>query len=242
MGISKGCVSGNHDRCPVQLTRLKVNVLINNDGRACLTGFDLLAITSDQSTITPSGMTGDTIRRLSPERLHPEDFSPAGSQPTRESDCYALGMVIYEVLSGRAPFSSYTDAIFVIKRILAGERPTRPEGGEGAWFTDVLWETLELCWKPRPGDRPGLNNVLRRLRDVAPPSRRPSTRSVATARYSTMGPHTYPPVATSPTDLPNGGEFLAPPQRRDSESWVDRFARNAWKIIFNATTWMCCAG
>jgi len=37
---------------------------------------------------------------MSPELLHPEGFgipTSEGNRPTRQSDCYALGMVIYEV-------------------------------------------------------------------------------------------------------------------------------------------------
>ena len=39
---------------------------------------------------------GGTLRWMSPELLDPTYFNSKG-HPTRESDCYALGMVIYEV-------------------------------------------------------------------------------------------------------------------------------------------------
>jgi len=44
--------------------------------------------------------SGGTRRWMSPELLHPERFEMPESEdnrPTRQSDCYALGMVIYEV-------------------------------------------------------------------------------------------------------------------------------------------------
>jgi len=43
---------------------------------------------------------GGTRRWMSPELLDPERFGMPESEdnrPTRQSDCYALGMVIYEV-------------------------------------------------------------------------------------------------------------------------------------------------
>jgi len=43
---------------------------------------------------------GGTARWMSPELFDPERFGIQGSEgyrQTRESDCYALGMVIYEV-------------------------------------------------------------------------------------------------------------------------------------------------
>ena len=34
---------------------------------------------------------------MGPELLDPERFGVEGDRPTKESDCYAFGMVIYEV-------------------------------------------------------------------------------------------------------------------------------------------------
>ena len=85
-------------------------------------------------------------------------------------------MVILEVLSGEAPFKPYMDYI-VIQKVLAGERPGRPQGANVSWFTDDMWETLQCCWSSQPEDRPTIEAVLRRLEDVSstwrplPPSR-----------------------------------------------------------------------
>jgi serine/threonine protein kinase len=103
---------------------------------------------------------------MSPELLDPGSFGLEKSYPTRESDRYALGMVIYEVLNGQAPFHPSPAPVL---RILRGERPERPQGSRGARFTDEIWGMLELCWKPQPGDRPSLNTVLRCLQGVTRP-------------------------------------------------------------------------
>ena len=34
---------------------------------------------------------------MSPELLDPEGFGATDRRPTKQSDCYALGMVVYEV-------------------------------------------------------------------------------------------------------------------------------------------------
>ena len=81
---------------------------------------------------------------MSPELLDPEPFGLKDGCPTKKSDCYALGMVIYEVLAGRPPFSEYKDTV-VIRKVTEGERPGRPRGAQAAWFTDGLWGMLELC-------------------------------------------------------------------------------------------------
>ena len=51
---------------------------------------------------------GGTHRWMSPELLDPELFGipqSEGDRPTRQSDCYALGMVIYEVRVRGSPFA-----------------------------------------------------------------------------------------------------------------------------------------
>jgi serine/threonine protein kinase len=110
---------------------------------------------------------------MSPELLEAHQLGTKDSRPTKESDCYALGMVIYEVLSGQAPFTPYKDFI-VMRKVIEGERPERPEGVKGEWFVGDLWETLEMCWVAQPESRPSIQDVFERLeqvsRDWKPPS------------------------------------------------------------------------
>ena len=102
---------------------------------------------------------GGTVRWMSPERLDPKTFGLKDSRPTKASDCYALGMVVYEVLSGHEPF--YQHGVYVVPvKVFKGERPERPQEVEGRWFTDEIWEILERCWKSNPSDRPGINCVF----------------------------------------------------------------------------------
>ena len=110
---------------------------------------------------------------MSPELLDPDQFGFKDSRPTKESDCYALGMVIYEVLSGQAPFAPFKDFI-VMRKVIEGERPERPEGVEGTLFTDDLWATLNLCWTTEPESRPSIEAVLECLERVSMTWRPPS--------------------------------------------------------------------
>ena len=108
--------------------------------------------------------------------MSPELFDPEIQihRRTKYSDRYALGMVIYEVLSGHEPFDQYTDYV-VFGKVLKGERPERPRGQDRvAQFMDDVWDMLELCWATLPQNRPRIEDVLKCLEKGAcswtPPS------------------------------------------------------------------------
>ena len=119
----------------------------------------MVTIVSDRSPIAPLTGVGGTIPWMSPELLYPEKFGLKSSHPTLGSDRYALGMVIYEVLSGQAPFANYRDPEVVVL-VLEGTRPQRPAGDEGKFFASGVWETLELCWNEQSEMRPNARNIL----------------------------------------------------------------------------------
>lgn len=98
---------------------------------------------------------------MSPELINPQLLGLKRIHPTKSSDCYAFGMVIYETISGHLPFHRYTNPI-VLMKILEDERPPREVG-----FTDSLWEVLELCWVPQPIARPDIEDVLQYLESIS---------------------------------------------------------------------------
>ena len=149
------------------IPRLKVNILIDNDGHARLADFNLLRMISEEQTASTTAAKSGNARWMSPEVLLPADLKEG--RPTPASDCYSLGMVIYEILSGRIPFDEESNYAVVLN-ILHGERPTRPEEPEGGRFTDGIWEILELCWKHQPADRISAKSVLLYLEGGSTPS------------------------------------------------------------------------
>lgn len=163
MGISKGYVSELCHHYPVYGSPdPKENILINNSGHACLADFSLLTMAPDQSSIMSSCIEGGTFRWMSPELLNPEIFGLDKIYSTKESDCYALGMVVYEVLSGQMPFAPHRASVVVVK-VLGGERPGRPHGENGILFTDSIWRVLEHCWEHQPCDRISAKTILQGL-------------------------------------------------------------------------------
>ena len=151
----------------------KVNILVDQTGHARLADFGLLSIISDPKYLLSSSShtQGGTARWMSPERFDPERFGLKDGRPTIASDCYALGMVIYETTTGNLPFHKYADFI-VIPKVLEGVRPPR-----GANFTGDLWEMLEQCWAPEPNNRPSIEYVLQCLEIASDSSEPPSPRA-----------------------------------------------------------------
>jgi len=146
---------------PSKALFIKLNILIDQDGRARLADFGLLIIVSDSTYHTSSSTpkSAGTTRWMSPELLDPVRFGREDGRATKESDCYALGMVILEVLSGKPPFSG-DGGLIVMRKVIEGERPERPQGKEEVWFTGDLWEILEQCWLPQPERRPAIEAVF----------------------------------------------------------------------------------
>jgi len=171
MGISRGYVFYGQSHSSI-LTSLpvKANILIDPAGHARLADFGLLTIISDPANLLSSSSytQGGTFRWMSPELIDPRRFGFKKIRPTTSSDCYALGMVVYETISGNVPFHKHADPMVFLK-VMGGKHPHR-----GMKFTDGLWGVLELCWTFQPKGRPGIEDVLQRLETVSNSLEKPS--------------------------------------------------------------------
>ncbi|RLL67137.1 serine/threonine-protein kinase [Streptomyces sp. Z26] len=93
-----------------------------------------------------------------PAYVAPE--SAEGRPQTSAVDIYGAGILLYELVAGRPPFSGGT-SLEVLHRHL-GEQPQRPPG-----LPDPLWTVIETCLRKRPEERPGAANLAHALRTVA---------------------------------------------------------------------------
>ena len=205
--ILRGYVFESQSHSPVLMEIAKTNILIDGTGHARLADFGLLTIISDTTSLG-SSIHGGTFRWMSPELFYPENFGLKDSRRTKHSDCYALGMVIWEVLSGQVPFPR-CDVYAVVAKVSRGERPTRPQGAGGTWFTDGIWSMLKHCWTPRPGDRPQTGDVLLCLEEVS--------------RFWMANPPAADSLMQSSSDLDTEGSteneltYVAPPRGNGDE-------------------------
>jgi class 3 adenylate cyclase len=126
------------------------NVWLDADGNAALGDFGL-AVAVDRSRMTMQGMMVGTVAYMAPEQA-------LGRTPDARSDLYALGAMLYEMVTGRPPFLG-DDAVGVISQHIN----TPP--------VDPSWHAPE-CPKP-------LEALIVRLLAKSPDDRPPSAQDVA---------------------------------------------------------------
>ncbi|KAF9642474.1 kinase-like protein, partial [Thelephora ganbajun] len=100
-----------------------------------------------------------------PGYMAPELFSE-GAKTSKETDMYAFGMVVYEVITGvrlyrdRRPF----ELPLLTTR---GLRPPRPEDLETVGFGEGTWEFTEKCWNEDGRRRPTARGAAEHFERVA---------------------------------------------------------------------------
>jgi eukaryotic-like serine/threonine-protein kinase len=92
------------------------NVLIDNEGRARVADFGI-ARAGENSDITATGSVMGTAQYISPEQAQ-------GKETTPRSDIYSIGVVLYEMLTGRVPFEGESAVAVALKQV--SEAPRRP--------------------------------------------------------------------------------------------------------------------
>lgn len=92
------------------------NILINEAGHVKVADFGIARATSS-STITYTGSIVGSVHYFSPEQAKGHTISP-------KSDIYSLGVVMYEMLTGKVPFTGETAVSIAIKHLQ--EAPIAP--------------------------------------------------------------------------------------------------------------------
>jgi len=117
------------------------NIMINGRGQVLITDFGLAALAAQ--------VTGPEARHGTPGYMAPEQL--AGNQASVRSDIYALGLVLYEMFTGRRPFEAESR-----EELLRLEEQTAP-ASPSTLVRDLdpaVERVILRCLEPDPARRP----------------------------------------------------------------------------------------
>jgi len=85
------------------------NILVTMDGRAKVTDFGI-ARAASSATLTHTGDIVGSVHYLSPEQAK-------GAQTNEQSDIYSLGIILFELITGKVPYDGDTPITIALKHI-----------------------------------------------------------------------------------------------------------------------------
>jgi tetratricopeptide (TPR) repeat protein len=126
------------------------NVMLDAAGTVYLTDFGL-AKTLQQAGLTQTGAVMGTPHYMSPEQVKGQPIGP-------KSDIYSLGIILYEMLTGKLPFRGDSAYEVMIQRV---QHPPRPAAELNPEIPSYLRRILARCMEIDPQLRYGsLDEVL----------------------------------------------------------------------------------
>ena len=203
------------------------NIVISASGHAKLTDFGVAYVPA--STVTQTGTMIGSPRYMSPEQVLGLPIDP-------RSDIFSLGVVLYEMLSGRAPFAHPEDStIFpLINRIAVEPHPqlTQIDPSIPAAFEAIL--NKALAKKPEDRYQRGgeMANDLRNFLGLARPGAALAPGGGEKATTQAGGPQAIQPQLERTVILPEAAQAAsAPPPAAEKKADefvldLDTFARN----------------
>ena len=190
------------------------NLLITPDGRVKITDFGIARI-ADQVPLTATGQVMGTVQYLSPEQASGHPASPT-------TDIYSLGIVAYEALAGRRPFTGESQVAIAMAQI--NETPPELPATIAEPVRNLVYSSIAKSPADRPASAAHLARAAQALRrgDVAAAATSVpgiiGTGSLAAAVGANYG---NPTTATRilPATTPTPALGTTAPKRRNPWTW-----------------------
>jgi tetratricopeptide (TPR) repeat protein len=145
------------------------NILFGNDGHAKLADFGLAKL-AGQTKVTKTGTTVGTVAYMSPEQASGDDVD-------HQSDVFSLGVVMYELLTGRLPFTGDRDAAILYQIVNVNPEPASQYRADlSPDIEAVLGRALAKEREERYASAGDLLDDLHRLQEGRAPATGPAPR------------------------------------------------------------------
>ncbi|TQN28637.1 serine/threonine-protein kinase [Haloactinospora alba] len=194
VGQAAQALAAAHARGVIHRDMKPGNLLVTDDGTVKLTDFGIAR--GDQSvTLTQTGMVMGTAQYISPEQA-------SGGSATFSSDIYALGVVAYECLAGRPPFTADTPLALALAHAREAPPPLPPD------IPEHLGNLVERSLAKSPEDRPAsAGEVAQLAQQIRGAGGFASAAATSALEAAASGPATD---ATMVTDAEDGGPATHP--------------------------------
>ncbi|KLO04704.1 kinase-like protein, partial [Schizopora paradoxa] len=164
-GIAEG-LSYLHSKHIAHCDLKSANVFLSSSDSPLLADFGLSRFVESDETILYTH-ADDSLG--GPRWSAPELFE--SSQFTVETDVWAFGMILYELLIHKLPFFRQKSSIQVMRRIILGNLPDWPTEESSAELADssvrrTLRDLCEKCWSTIPSGRPDMQEISETLASI----------------------------------------------------------------------------
>jgi eukaryotic-like serine/threonine-protein kinase len=183
------------------------NILVGDDGRVKVADFGIAKAVQGAGDATTTGVVFGTARYVAPEQV-------SGGSVDPRTDLYSVGVVMYEMLTGRPPFTAETDLATAMMRLSVDPPPPRAIRSGIPRAVDAV---VRRAMARRSDDRFSSAEAMRAALDRADERTGPDTAPIALTR----------PIPPPPEPSDRGASTLSrndggrPSRRRSAlRSWV----------------------
>jgi serine/threonine protein kinase len=159
------------------------NIMIDKDGNARIMDFGIAR------SLKEKGITGAGVMIGTPEYMSPEQVE--GKEVDHRSDLYSLGVILYEMVTGRVPFEGDTALTIAVKQ--KTEEPKDPREFNTQLSEELSHTILKCLEKDKAGRYQNASEVLAKLEQIEKgfptvekivPERKPLTSREITVRFN----------------------------------------------------------